>query len=103
MKPRKYRNEPIEIDGMRFDSKKEGNYYCQLKLLRMAGEVEWFTRQVPFWLPGNIKLVVDFLVRFSDGRVELHDSKSKITAANRVYINKKKQLKALYGLDIVEV
>jgi hypothetical protein len=100
---RKYRNEPITVDGMRFDSKHEARHYERLKLLRQAGEVQWFTRQVPFWLPGNIRMVVDFLVRWADGRVSVQDAKSPITSANRTYINKRKQLEALYGLDVEEV
>ncbi len=100
---RKYRNQPTTIDGMRFDSKREARHYERLQLQRAAGEVDWFTRQVPFWLPGNIRIVVDFLVKFTDGRVIVQDAKSTATAQNRTYINKRKQLKALYGLDIEEV
>lgn len=36
---RKFRNQPVEIDGHRFDSKKEANRYCELKLLQKAGEI----------------------------------------------------------------
>jgi hypothetical protein len=29
-KPRKYRNEPVVVDGIRFDSKREAAYYGEL-------------------------------------------------------------------------
>ena len=35
----KYRNKPVTIDGIRFDSKREANRYCELKLLHQAGEI----------------------------------------------------------------
>jgi len=33
----KYNNRKVTIDGITFDSAKEGDCYCQLKMLRMAG------------------------------------------------------------------
>lgn len=44
----KYHNKKVECDGIIFDSIKEKNYYCELKVLRMAGEVIEFERQVTF-------------------------------------------------------
>lgn len=35
----KLNNKSITIDGIEFDSKKEGNRYCELKLLLRAGEI----------------------------------------------------------------
>ena len=46
----KYHNKKVECDGIIFDSIKEKNYYCELKILRMAGEVIDFERQVTFEL-----------------------------------------------------
>lgn len=46
-KPKNYNklnNQSIVIDGIEFDSKKEGNRYCELKLLQRAGKIsdlEW--------------------------------------------------------------
>lgn len=36
MKPSKYRNQPTEINGIRFASKKEARRYQDLKLLERA-------------------------------------------------------------------
>ena len=35
----KLNNQKIVIDGIEFDSKKEGNRYCELKLLQRAGKI----------------------------------------------------------------
>lgn len=35
----KYSNKKITIDGLKFDSKKEGKRYTELKLLEAAGEI----------------------------------------------------------------
>ena len=38
-----------------------------------------------------------------DGHVSVIDAKSAATRKNRVYINKKKQMKAIWGIVIMEV
>ena len=50
VKPPKYHNTPVEVDGIRFDSKAEAARYVQLKALRAAGRILWFTRQPSFLL-----------------------------------------------------
>ena len=44
----KYYSQKTWIDGICFDSKKEADYYCQLKLLTRAGEIKGFCRQARF-------------------------------------------------------
>jgi len=46
----KYNNQPVIIDGMRFDSKKEGNRWNELKLMQKAGSIGYLERQVNFLL-----------------------------------------------------
>lgn len=75
----KYRSKAIVVDDMRFDSKLEAKRYCQLYALRLAGDVAWFTRQVPFYLPGGVRLVVDFLVCWRSGEITLEDCKGFMT------------------------
>ena len=61
-------------------------------------------RQVAFDLPGGIRYVADFVAIRPDMSIEaVIDAKSEATKKNRVYINKKKQMWALYGIEIVEV
>lgn len=103
-KPRKYRNEPTLVDGIRFDSKHEAKVYQELTLRVKAGELKNVLLQVAFLLPGNIKYVADFVTITPDMRIEgVYDAKSEATKKNRVYINKKKQMKACWGIEIKEV
>lgn len=96
-KPRKYRNEPVVVDGERFDSKLEARYYEQLKARRAAGEVLWWVRQVPFTLEGGVRYLADFLVVLAAGGADVIDCKGEDTQAS---INKRKQVKARYGVDV---
>lgn len=93
----KHRNKPTERDGIRFDSKLEADYYDFLRVLRAAGEVLYFHRQVPIELPGSVKYRVDFLVFWTDGAVTYDDPKGKITPMFR---DKKKMVEALYPITI---
>ena len=80
----KYHAIPTVIDGIRFASKSEAKRYGQLKLLQMAGEIRWFTCQVPFHLGAGVRYVSDFLIVYTDGRVEVEDVKGVETAMFRV-------------------
>lgn len=101
---RKYHNKKPTIDGITFDSQKEANYYCQLKILKQAGEIKDFELQPEFVLQegfrdknGNwhrpIKYRADFKVIYPDGVVEIVDTKGYKT---QVYRLKKKMLLARY-------
>jgi hypothetical protein len=46
----KYNNKKTVVDGVKFDSKKEANFYQNLKLLQTAGEVKEFELQPVFVL-----------------------------------------------------
>lgn len=86
----KYHNNKCEVDGIKFDSALECNYYCQLKMLRMRGEVKDFEMQVPFVLQPSfkregktiraIKYIADFVVTLADGTQEVVDTKGYPTA-----------------------
>lgn len=100
----KYGNWHTVIDGKRFDSKKEAEYYFGTLVPRWrAGELKLLCRQVPFDLPGGIKYIADFVAVTRSGEVEIIDVKSEATRRNRVYVNKRKQMQALWGLEIKEV
>ena len=104
-KRQKYGNRRVEIDGMKFDSQHEAKYYFSVLVPRIrAGELAYVLRQVPFELPGGIKYMADFVAVLPGGRIEaVIDAKSEPTRKNRVYINKKKQMKACFGIEILEV
>ena len=100
----KYGNKRVEVDGIKFDSKHEAEYYQYLMLRVRAGELKSVLRQVKFDLPGGIQYVADFVTIAPDMMIEgVYDAKSEITKQNRVYINKKKQMLACWGIEIKEV
>jgi len=88
------------VDGIVFDSKLEADYYRRLKVLRDAGDVLFFLRQVPFHLPGGVTYRVDFVEFHASGYVRFVDVKGKET---KEFIRNKKQVEDLYSPVIIEV
>lgn len=83
----KYNSQKTEYGGIRYDSKAEATYARNLDLRMHAQDpherVESWERQIRFPLVVNGTtvghLVVDFLVRYADGRRELVEVKSPAT------------------------
>ncbi len=101
-RPQKYRNQRTEAGGHKFDSKHEARVYEELMLRVRAGELKAVVRQVGFDLPGGIRYFADFVTIDQENRITVYDAKSEITRKNRVYINKKKQMKACWDIEIKE-
>lgn len=100
----KYGNEKETEDGITFDSKHEHNVYRWLKARKERGELRWVFVHIPFRFVSGVVYWADFMTIRADGTVEaVWDAKSKPTADKREYINKKKQLKVEWGIDIIEV
>lgn len=51
----KYYNKKVEIDGIKFDSKKESKRYSELKILEKANEISELRTQVKFELQPSFK------------------------------------------------
>lgn len=101
----KYRNVKTVIDGHKFDSKGEGNRYCELLMLQRAGKLSDLKTQVPFTLVDAfttqagerikaIKIVVDFGYT-ENGKEVVEDFKSPATRT-RAFLLKKKLFQARY-------
>lgn len=77
----KYNSKKTWIDGICFDSQKEANYYCDLRLLHQAGEIKGFCRQPEFILVEGsekdraITYKADFIILHLDGTFEVVDVK----------------------------
>ena len=110
-KENKYHNNKCEADGIVFDSVLEKNYYCELKMRRMAGEIINFDMQVPFVLQPSfkrngktvraIKYIADFVLYFPDGRQQVVDTKGMRTEMFKL---KRKMLLYKYpDIDFLEV
>lgn len=97
----KYGAKSVELDGIKFPSRKEGRYYAELKLRVAAGEVLFFLRQTPLHLPGGVKYVCDFVEFHADGTVHFVETKGFKTA---LYKAKKSIVEAVYPhIEIEEV
>ena len=95
----KYKNVRVRIDGINFDSGKEGRYYLKLRAMQEAGMVLYWHRQVIFDLAEKATYRCDFQVFYPDGSVRYIDVKGFKT---KEYILKKKLVRRLYGVDIEE-
>ena len=107
-KPTKYKSIKTEVDGIKFDSKKEAEYYGVLKLRKRKGMISAFTRQERFKIIINGILVCtyvsDFVVYDTYGnRTEIIDVKSDFTRKMSTYRLKKKLMKAVLNIEIKEV
>lgn len=123
---RKYGNQQITVDGIRFDSKKEAIRFQQLRLLERAGKISGLQRQVKFVLipaqrescseiytkgtkkgcrkPGRLlekecSYIADF-VYCENGKAVVEDAKGFRT---EVYKIKRKLMLERYGIQIREV
>ena len=89
MKKNKYSNIKTTIDGIKFDSKREAEYYCELKMLKKAKEIKDFSLQPKYELQAKFKkngtshrainYVADFVILRNDGILEVVDIKGMET------------------------
>lgn len=90
----KYGNQKTVVDGIEFDSKKEAEYYCQLKLLKKAGEIKDIGLQPRFELQPAfekngvkyrpITYIADFVITNNDGTTEIVDVKGVETQVFKI-------------------
>ena len=124
---RKYHNKPVVIDGIKFDSAKEGDYYLYLKQLQERGEISSLQLQVPFEIIPAVYgekvthlktkdridkyciqratyYVADFVyIVTATGQKEIVDVKSAETRKDPVYRLKNKMMLAYNNIMIKEV
>ena len=96
----KYRANKVAVDGHTFDSQKEADYYCELKLRLQAKELNGFCLQPIFILAPGLKYKADFIVFNKDNSTEVIDVKGFKT---KEYIAKKKVFEDKYNLKIKEI
>ena len=107
VKTNKYHNNKFTADGYTWDSNKEYNRWCELKLLARAGEIWALERQVKFELIPKSKYgraiyyVADFVYETANGTV-VEDVKSEATKTP-LYKLKKRLLAERYGIEIKEI
>ena len=101
----KYHAQKTEVHGICFDSKKEATRYQELLILERAGQIVELELQPRLDLVVNNQKIGFYKGDFrykdaSTGNSVLEDVKGMKTP---VYNLKRKLVKALYGIDIVEV
>ena len=99
-KKSKYRANKVSVDGHTFDSQKEADFYCELKIKLQAGEINGFCLQPIFMLAPSLKYKPDFIIFNKDGSTEVIDVKGFKT---KEYIAKKKVFEDKYNLKITEI
>lgn len=107
---RKYYNKKVIIDGIKFDSQKEGNYYLKLKMLKKTGKIKDLKLQFPFVLIETFKLndktyrkmkyIADFVYYDDKDKLHVVDTKGFRT---KEYELKKKLMAWKYGIEIEEI
>lgn len=106
-KKNKYNNKKVTVDGIKFDSKQESEFYLHLKELKENGEVLDFTLQPVFLLQEafhkrgllfrKIEYKADFHVYLPDGSDYVVDVKGMETADFKI---KKKMFEKRYPQEL---
>lgn len=93
----KYHARTVEIDGIKFKTQKEANYYLDLKLQLRSGYIKKFERQVPFEICKGKKYYLDFMVWNPDGSIRFIDAQEKHTRAAKM---QRQVIQDKYGFKI---
>jgi hypothetical protein len=92
------------VDGIKFQSLLEAGRYMELRLLERAGEIVGLELQPKYNIQVNGQHIcqyrADFRYKDRNGKVVVEDAKGYMTP---MYSVKKKLLKAVYGIEIVEI
>ena len=106
----KYGNRKVIVDGLKFDSRKEANRYCELKLLERAGRITDLKLQQKFELLPSQRIngkvaerpltyIADFVYK-ENGKTIVEDTKGFKT---KEYIIKRKLMLYIHKIRIKEV
>ena len=105
----KYHSTPTEVNGIRFDSKREANRWAELRILERAGKIQKLKRQVKYLLiPSQYRdgkciereatYIADF-VYIKDGHLVVEDCKGFRTPEYKL---KRKLMLERYDIRLVE-
>ena len=114
VKPSKYKNVKTEVDGIKFDSKKEAKRWQELRALQKAGQLRDLAHQWKYFLippqtrsDGKKERAVDYIADFAyvdlDGVTHVEDVKSPSTRKLPAYIIKRKLMLQVHGISIKEI
>lgn len=111
LKANKYRNERVEYDGLKFDSKREAARWGELRMLEKLGQISMLRRQVAYELVPAVKfagararkpairLIADFEY-VERGVKVVEDVKSPVTAKLPAFQMKRHMMLHTHGIDL---
>lgn len=102
----KYGNKKTEVDGIEFASIKEARRYGELKLMLIAGEIRALEVHPSWLLEVNGQRIARYTADFgydTDAGAVVEDCKGGKATKTAVYQIKKKLMKAIHRIEIVEV
>lgn len=104
---RKYRNEPVTVDGIRFDSKKEATRFGELSVVQGAGVIFDLECHPQYVFEHNGMRIGSFRPDFryydSNGQCVIEDVKSPSTRKETSYRLRKRMMKVFFGLEVIEI
>lgn len=106
-KKNKFNAHAVDMDGKKFDSRKEAKRYRDLRRLLKAGEIGQLAHHVEFELNvgGTHSLIYEadftYLISKTGERI-VEDVKSPPTRETAIYKKKKRLMKKLHGIKITE-
>lgn len=110
----KFFSKKVVVEGITFDSKKEGEYYLKLKELEKKGTIKDLELQKEYILQDKfkigkktrreIKYRADFTyITTNDNKLHVIDVKSEYTRKDEVYRIKKKLFEKKFEIELEEV
>lgn len=98
----KYRNKPLVLDGVRFDSRKEAARWVELRLLEKARLISDLRRQVKYDLVVNGVKVCSYVADFCyvENGVEIVEDVKSVATMTPVFRLKAKLMAAIHGVTI---
>lgn len=104
-KRHKYGAKKVEIDGITFDSIKEGRRYRELKMLEAAGLITDLKLQVPFELneggTHSVKYIADF--QYIDVMTSARITEDAKGYRTKEYLKKRRLMLKIHNIKIKEV
>ena len=107
----KYRSQPVVVNGIKFDSRREARRYQELQLLLRAGEITQLQLQKKYTLiPAQKKpsggteravtYTADFVYIDRTGKETVEDAKGMKT---QQYIIRRKLMLYIHGIEVIEI
>lgn len=105
MKKKKYRNSPVVVGGVRFDSRAEAKRWGELQLLAAAGKIVSLERQVRYDFEINGERIGFYKADFrywdkASNQEVVEDVKGVRTP---VFAIKAKLMRALHRVEVIEI